>query len=164
MQVCTRNATELLMSLTGARMTHIPYKGAGPSILAVATGDVDFALGSVPATMGPAKAGRVRALAVSTAQRTQAWPELPTIAESGAPGFEMSSWYAFYGPSALPKDVVTRLHTDIGRVAAQPDFQGRLASEGAEHEAMTLERFGQFIRTESARWAKVIRERNIRAQ
>jgi tripartite-type tricarboxylate transporter receptor subunit TctC len=160
----THLATELLMSLTGTRMTHIPYKGAGPSILAVATGDVDFAFGSVPATMGPAKGGRVRALGVSTLKRTQAWPELPTLAESGAPGFEMSSWYAFYGPSALPKDVVTRLHDDIGRIAAQPEFQGRLASEGAAHEAMTLERFAQFIRVESARWAKVIRERNIRAQ
>ena len=160
----THLATELFMSLTGTRMTHIPFKGAGPSILAVATGDVDFAFGSVPATLGPAKGGRVRALGVSTLKRTQAWPELPTLAESGAPGFEMTSWYAFYGPSALPKDIVTRLHAEIGRIAAQPEFQARLASEGAEHEAMTNERFAQFIRAESARWAKVIRERNIRAQ
>src|SRR5688572_3766132 len=157
-------ATELLMSLTGTRMTHIPFKGAGPSILAVSTGDVDFSFGSVPATMGPAKAGRARALAVSTLNRTPAWPELPTLSESGVPGFEMSNWYAFFGPSALPRDVVTRLHTDIGRIAAQPEFQERLLREGAEHEAMTNERFAQFMRTESARWAKVIRERNIRAQ
>ena len=160
----THLATELLMSLTGTRMTHIPFKGAGPSILAVATGDVDFAFGSVPSTMGPAKGGRVRALGVSTLKRTQAWPELPTIAESGVPGFEMTSWYAFFGPSALPKDIVNRLHTDIGRIAAQPEFQARLTSEGAEHEAMTLERFAQFMRTESARWAKIIRERNVRTQ
>ena len=160
----THLATELFMSLTGTRMTHIPFKGAGPSILAVATGDVDFAFGSVPATLGPAKGGRVRALGVSTLKRTQAWPELPTLAESGAPGFEMTSWYAFYGPSALPKDIVTRIHAEIGRIAAQPEFQARLTSEGAEHEAMTNERFAQFIRAESARWAKVIRERNIRAQ
>jgi tripartite-type tricarboxylate transporter receptor subunit TctC len=160
----THLATELFMSLTGTRMTHIPFKGAGPSILAVATGDVDFAFGSVPATLGPAKGGRVRALAVSTLKRTRAWPELPTLAESGAPGFEMTSWYAFYGPSALPKDIVARIHADIGRIAAQPEFQARLTSEGAEHEAMTNERFAQFMRTESARWAKVIRERNIRAQ
>lgn len=157
-------AAELFMSLTGARMTHIPFKGAGTSVLALMTGDIDLVFGSLPATQGPAKTGRVRALGVSTAQRSPAWPELPTLAESGAPGFEMTSWYAFFGPAALPKDIVTRLHADIGRIAAQPEFRERLLSEGAQHEAMTLERFAQFMRSESSRWAKVIRERNIRAQ
>jgi len=133
-------------------------------MLAVVTGEVDLTFGSIPATLGQVKAGRVRALGVSTAKRTQALPELQTLSESGAPGFEMTSWYAFFGPSALPKELVTRLHADIGRVATQPDFQVRLVREGADYEAMTLERFGQFIRTESARWAKVIRERNIRAE
>jgi tripartite-type tricarboxylate transporter receptor subunit TctC len=160
----THLAAELFMSTTGARMTHIPYKGAGPSMLALVTGDIDLTFGSVPATMAQAKAGRVRALGVSTKKRTQAWPELPTLAESGAPGFDMTSWYAFYGPAAMPKELVTRLHAEIGRIAAQPEFQGRLANEGAEHEVMTLERFAQFMRVESARWGKVIRERNIRAQ
>src|SRR5687767_10315127 len=117
----THLAAELFMSSTGARMTHIPFKGAGPSMLALVTGDIDLTFGSVPATMTQAKAGRVRALGVSTKTRTQAWPELPTLAESGAPGFDVTSWYAFYGPPALPKDLVTRLHADIGRIAAQPD-------------------------------------------
>ena len=152
------------MSLAGARLTHIPFKGAGPSMLALVTGDIDLTFGSVPATLGQAKAGRVRALGVSTRKRTQAWPDLPTLAESGAPGFDVTSWYAFYGPAALPKDLVTRLHAEIGRIAAQPEFQERLANEGAEHEVMALERFAQFMRAESARWGKVIRERNIRAQ
>jgi tripartite-type tricarboxylate transporter receptor subunit TctC len=76
----------------------------------------------------------------------------------------MTSWYAFFGPSALPKDTVTRIHDDIGRIAAQPEFQERLLREGAEHEAMTNERFAQFMRVESARWAKIIRERNISVQ
>ena len=160
----THLAAELFMSLTGAKMTHIPYKGAGPSVLAVVTGDADLTFGSVPATMTQAKAGRVRALGVSTTKRTQAWPELPTLAETGAPGFEMTSWYAFFGPAAMPKDLVARLHADIGRVATQPDFQERLVREGANYEAMSLERFGQFIRNESVRWAKIIRERDIRAQ
>jgi tripartite-type tricarboxylate transporter receptor subunit TctC len=160
----THLAAELFMSLTGTRMTHIPFKGAGPSMLALVTGDIDLTFGSVPATLGQAKAGRVRALAVSTAKRSQVWPDLPTVSESGVPGYEMTSWYAFFGPSALPKDTVTRIHTDIGRIAAQPEFQERLLREGADHEAMTNERFAQFIRTESARWAKVIRERNVRAQ
>jgi tripartite-type tricarboxylate transporter receptor subunit TctC len=160
----THLAAELFMSLTGTRMTHVPFKGAGPSMLALVTGEIDFTFGSVPATLGQAKAGRARALGVSTAKRTKAWPELPTLAESGVPGFEMTSWYAFYGPAALPKDIVNRIHADIGRVAAQPDFQARLASEGADHEPMTLERFAQFMRVESARWGKIIRERKISAQ
>lgn len=162
--VPTHLAAELFMSLSGARMTHVPFKGAGPSVLALMTGDIDATFGSLPSTQGPAKAGRVRALGISTAKRSQAWPALPTIAESGVPGFEMTSWYAFFGPAALPKDIVTRLHSEIGRIAAQPAFQERLSGEGAEHEAMTNERFAQFMRTESARWAKVIRERNIRLQ
>jgi tripartite-type tricarboxylate transporter receptor subunit TctC len=157
-------AAELLMALSGTRMTHIPYKGAGPTVRALMSGDIDLAFGSLPATQGQAKAGRVRALGISTAKRSRAWPELPTLAESGVPGFEMTSWYAFFGPSALPKSTVARLHADIGRIAAQPDFQERLMHEGAEHEAMTLERFGQFMRSESSRWANVIRERNIRVQ
>ncbi len=157
-------AAELFMSLSGARLTHIPFKGAGPSVLALMSGDIDVAFGSLPATQGPAKAGRVRALGISTAKRSQGWPELPTLAESGVPGYEMTSWYGFFGPSTLPRDLVTRIHTDIGRIATQLEFQERLSSEGAEHEAMTLDRFAQFIRIESARWAKIIRERNIRAQ
>ena len=160
----THLAAELFMSLTGTRMTHIPYKGAGPSVLAVVTGDADLTFGSVPATMTQAKAGRARALGVSTTKRTQAWPELPTLAETGVPGYEMTSWYAFFGPAALPKELVARLHADIGRVAAQPEFQERLVREGADYEAMTLERFAQFIRAESARWGKIIRERDIRGQ
>ena len=128
------------------------------------TGDIDLAFGSLPATQGPARTGRVRALGVSTAKRSPAWPDLPTLAESGVPGFDMTSWYAFFGPSKLPKDLITRIHADIGRIAAQAEFQERLLSEGAEHEAMTNERFAQFMRSESARWAKVIHSRNIRAQ
>lgn len=162
--VPTHLAAELFMALTGTRMTHIPFKGAGPSVLALMTGDIDAAFGSLPATQGPAKAGRVRALGVSTVKRSPAWPDLPTLAESGVPGFEMTSWYGFFGPSALSKDTIIQLHAEIGRIAAQAEFQARLLQEGAEHEAMTLERFAQFIRAESARWAKVIRERNIRAQ
>ncbi len=160
----THLAAELFLSLTGTHMTHVPYKGAGPSVLATVTGDVDLTFGSIPATLGQVKAGRIRALGISTAKRMQVLPDLPTLGESGAPGYEMTSWYAFFGPSALPKDLVTRLHGDIGRIAAQPEFQERLSNEGAEHEAMTLERIAQFIRSDSARWAKVIRERNIRAQ
>jgi tripartite-type tricarboxylate transporter receptor subunit TctC len=159
----THLAAELFQMLSGTRMTHVPFKGAGPAILAVMGGDIDFSFGSVPATLHHAKARRLRALGVSTLKRSQAAPELPTIAESGVPGFEVTSWYAFFGPSRLPKEIINRIHADIGRVAAEPEFHQRLLNEGGDPEAMTLERFAQFIRTDSNRWAKVIRANNITA-
>jgi len=160
----THLAAELLMSLTGTRLTHVPYKGAGPAVQALVSGEVALTFGSVPATMTQAKAGRIRAIAISTAKRSQVWPELPTLAESGAPGFEMTSWYAFYGPPGMNKEAQTRAHADIGRVALMPDIQERLLREGGEHEVMTPERMSEFGRTEYARWGKIIRARNIRAQ
>ena len=160
----THLAAELFQMVSGTRMTHVPFKGAGPAITAVMSGDIDFAFGSVPATLHHAKSGRLRALGVSTVKRSQAVPELPTIAESGAPGFEVTSWYAFFGPSRLPKEIVNRIHADIGRVAAEPDFHERLLREGGDPEAMSLERFAQFIKADWARWAKVIRANNITAQ
>ena len=159
----THLASEMFQMLTGTRMTHIPFKGAGPSILALVSGQIDFSFGSVPATLQQAKAGRIRAIAVSTAKRSRAVPDLPTLAESGVPGFEASSWYAFFGPSAMPKETINRIHADIGRIAAEPEFHERLLREGGEPEALSLERFAQFIRTDSARWAKVIQAGNIRA-
>jgi len=159
----THLAAELFQMLTGTRMTHVPFKGAGPSILAVMGGDIDFAFGSVPSTLHHAKAKRVRALAVSTAKRSQVAPELPTVAESGVPGFEVTSWYAFFGPAKMPKETIQRIHTDIGRISAEPEFHERLLREGGEPEPLSLERFAQFIRTDSARWAKVIRAGNITA-
>ena len=160
----THLAAELFKSLSGTKITHVPFKGAGPSVQAVIGGEIDFTFGSVPATLHHAKSGRLRALAISTAKRSQVAPELPTVAESGVPGYEMTSWYAFFGPAAMPKPIIDRIHTDIGRIAAEPEFQERLLREGAETDPMTLERFARFIREQSARWAKVIRTSNIAAQ
>ncbi len=160
----THLAAELFQSLSGAKITHVPFKGAGPSVQGVIGGEIDFTFGSVPATLHHAKSGRLRALGISTAKRSQVAPELPTIAESGVPGYEMTSWYGFFGPAAMPKPIIERMHADIGRIAAEPEFQERLLREGAETDPMTLERFAQFIRSQSARWAKVIRASNIATQ
>lgn len=157
----THLAAELFKSVTRTNITHVPFKGAGPSVLGVMGGEIDFTFGSMPSTLHHVKSGRLRALGISTAKRSQVVPDLPTLSETGAPGFVMTSWYAFFGPAAMPKAIIDRLHTDIGRVAAEPDFQQRLGSEGAETDPMTLERFARFIRDESARWAKVIRAGNI---
>jgi tripartite-type tricarboxylate transporter receptor subunit TctC len=157
----THLAAELFKSVTRTSMTHVPFKGAGPSVLGVMGGEIDFTFGSVPSTLQHVKSGRLRALGISTAKRSPVVPDLPTLSESGAPGYVMTSWYAFFGPAAMPKATVSRIHADIARVAAEPDFQERLAGEGAETDPMTLERFARFTRDESARWAKVIRAANI---
>lgn len=159
----THLAAELFKMMSGAQMTHVPFKGAGPAVQAVIGGEIDFTFGSMPATLHHAKSGRLRALGISTRKRSPAMPELPTIAESGVPGYEMTSWYGFFGPAAMPKSTISRIHTDIGRVAAEPEFQERLLREGAETEPMTLERFAEFIRADYARWGKVIRANNIAA-
>jgi len=157
----THLAAELFKSVTRTNMTHVPFKGAGPSVLGVMGGEIDFTFGSVPSTLQHVKSGRLRALGISTAKRSPVIPDLPTLSETGAPGYVMTSWYAFFGPAAMPKATIGRIHADIARVAAEPDFQERLAGEGAETDPMTLERFARFIRDESARWGKVIRAANI---
>lgn len=159
----THLAAELFQMLSGTRMTHVPFKGAGPSMVAVVGGEIDFSFGSVPSTLHHVKSQRMRALGVSTVKRTPVLPDLPTIAESGVPGFEVTSWYAFFGPAKLAKETINKIHADIGRVAAEPEFHERLLREGGEPEAMTLDRFAQFIRTDSARWGKVIRAGKITA-
>ncbi len=154
---------ELLKMMTGTSMTHVPFKGAGPSILALVSGQIDLSFSSLAAALQQAKAGRLRALAVSTAKRSPVVPDIPTLAEAGVPGYAVSSWYAFFGPSALPKDTINRIHADIGRIGQQPEVRERLFGEGAEPEVLALERFAEFIRADSARWGKVIRAAKIGA-
>ncbi len=157
-------ACELFKSLAGVRMTHVPFKGVGPSVVALLGGEIDLTFASTSATLPHIKAQRLRALAVSTAARSPAVADLPTVAEAGVPGYQMNTWYGFFGPSALPKDLVTHLHGDITRAVARPDVRERMIKDGAAADDMPLEQFAAFIRADSARWAKVIREAGIRAE
>ena len=159
----THLAAELFKMMSGTQITHVPFKGAGPAVQAVIGGEIDFTFGSMPATLHHVKSGRLRAIAITTRKRSPVAPELPTVTESGVPGYEMTSWYGFFGPAAMPKSTMGKIHADIGRIAAEPEFQERLLREGGETEPMTLERFAEFIRSDSARWAKVIRANNIAA-
>ena len=154
----------LFKSLAGVRMTHVPFKGVGPSVVALLGGEIDLTFASTSATLPHIKAQRLRALAVSTAARSPAVADLPTVAEAGVPGYQMNTWYGFFGPSALPKDLVTHLHGDITRAVARPDVRERMIKDGAAADDMPLEQFAAFIRADSARWAKVIREAGIRAE
>ena len=155
-------AAELFKVKTGTKMTHVPFKGVGPGMVALVAGEIDWSFASVAASMGHARAGRLRALAVSTPKRSRSAPELPTVAEAGVPGYEVTTWYGMFGPSGLPKDVVGRLNAEFARILAMHDVRDRLLREGAEPGGLTLEQFGMFVRAESAQWGKVIREAGIK--
>ncbi|HTD90530.1 MAG TPA: tripartite tricarboxylate transporter substrate binding protein [Burkholderiales bacterium] len=148
---------ELFKSMTGARMTHIPFKGSAPSVIALVGGQVDLSFSTVAVTLPQLKAGRIRALAVTSPQRHPAVPQLPTMAEAGMPGFDSQQWFALFGPAALPKDIIARLNTEVVRWLESPEVRARLSAEGAEPGNLTLDQFAAFIRTDAARWMKVIK-------
>ncbi len=148
---------ELFKSMTGARLTHIPFKGSAPSVIALVGGQVDLSFSTVAITLPQVKAGRIRALAVTSPRRNAAMPQLPTMAEAGMAGFESQQWFALFGPAALPKDIIGKLNADISRWLEAPEVRARLSNEGAEPGRLTLDQFAAFIRTDAARWARVIK-------
>lgn len=155
---------ELFKSMTGTRMTHVPFKGSAPSVIALVGGQVDLSFSTVAVTLPQVRAGRIRALAVTSQQRTVSVPQLPTMAEAGLPGFESQQWFALFGPAALSKDIITRLNAEVARWLETPDVRARLATEGAEAGKLSLDQFAAFIRTDAARWLKVIRASGATAE
>jgi tripartite-type tricarboxylate transporter receptor subunit TctC len=155
---------ELFKAMTGAKMTHIPFKGSAPSVIALVGGQVDLSFSTVAITLPQFKAGRIRALAVTSPQRHPAVPQLPTMAEAGIPGFESQQWFALFGPVALPKEIITRLNAEIMRWLESPEVRSRLSSEGAEPGGLTLDQFAAFIRADAARWMKVIKASGATAE
>jgi tripartite-type tricarboxylate transporter receptor subunit TctC len=155
---------ELFKTMTGAKMTHIPFKGSAPSVIALVGGQVDLSFSTVAITLPQMKAGRIRALAVTSPTRHPAVPHLPTMAEAGLPGFESQQWFALFGPAALSKDIIARLNTEVGRWLETPEVRTRLSAEGAEPGRLTLDQFAAFIRTDAARWMKVIKASGATAE
>ena len=157
-------ATELLKSLAGIDLKHIPYKGASPAEVDLIAGRVQVMFGTVPATVPNSKSGKLRALAVSSAKRTPLLPHLPTVAESGVPGFAVDSWYGLLGPKGLPPRVVERLNREIKVVLDTPQVKERFAASGADAISSTPEELLAFIKAEMAKWAAVARKVDIRAE
>ncbi|MBI1965275.1 MAG: tripartite tricarboxylate transporter substrate binding protein [Betaproteobacteria bacterium] len=148
---------ELLNTLAGVRMTHVPYKGSGQAITDLLGGHVHVMFSGFSSTMPHIKAGRLRALAVTGARRSPALPEAPTIAEQGFPKFEATAWYGVLAPAGTPRPIVTRLHDEIVKALRLPDVKERLGNVGFELVGSTPEQFGAYIKSETAKWAKVVK-------
>ncbi len=157
-------AGELFKKRAGIQMVPIAYKGGGPAAAAVLAGEAQVIFGSVPASLPQVKAGRLKALATTGAARSKVAPELPTIAESGFPGFDVGSWYAFLVPAGTPAAIVKRLHEATVRVLAMPEVQQAMGRQGLEPETSTPAELAQRIRRETEQWAAVIREQGIKAE
>ena len=156
-------AGELFNSMAGTKLTHVPYKGAGPALTDVIGGQVDVMFATASAVGSLVDAGKLRALAVTTPTRstTPSLAKLPTVAESGVPGYNAGSWYGYFAPAGTPPDVINKLNASIKKGAQTPAFKSRVESEGLMIKTGTPEDFGNFVKAEEIRWRKVIKDANI---
>jgi tripartite-type tricarboxylate transporter receptor subunit TctC len=154
---------ELFAKTAGVKMVHVPYKGIGPSVVALVSGEVATGLSSIPPVLPHVKSGKLRALAITSARRYKGLPEVPTMAEDGVPGYDVSVWYGVVMPGGTPKEIVARVHADVVRILAQPDVNERLTADAGEVVASTPEAFGAYIKSELARWTKVIAQTGAKA-
>lgn len=148
---------ELFKSATATRITHIPFKGSAPSVLALVGGQIDLSFTTIVISIPQVKGGRLRALAVTSPQRSRAVPALPTMIEAGVRAFESQQWFGLFAPAALPKELVAKLHAETLRIMENAELRERLAADGGEPVAMTPEQFAAFIRADASRWAQVIK-------
>jgi tripartite-type tricarboxylate transporter receptor subunit TctC len=148
-------SAELYKSSTGAFLTHIPYRGAASAITALLAGEVDMMFDNLPSAIGQIQAGRLKALAVTTAQRSAALPGVPTMIEAGVPGFEVSAWFGIAAPAGLPAPVLAQLERLVARIASDPEVVATMARQGAEPAPMDSQAFRSFLAADAARWKKV---------
>jgi tripartite-type tricarboxylate transporter receptor subunit TctC len=155
-------AAELFKDQAGVFITHIPYRGSGPALVDLVGGQVQLSFDTMPSVIGQIKNGRVKALAVASAKRNPQLPNLPTMAEAGLNGVEMSAWYGIYMPAATPKAVQERIYAEVTKVLAMPETQTRLGAIGADLTPMTQAQFAQFHTTENKRHGDLIAKKNIK--
>lgn len=155
-------SAELFQYMTGTKWVHVAYKGGGPGLVALLSGEVSMYFGNVPTVIRQARAGKLRAIATTGKNRTPAAPDIPTVAESGVPGYEVATFYGVSAPAKTPRPIIDKLHTEIVRVLNSPDVRERLQGLGAEPVGNTPEQYTAFMQNEINKWAKVIKAAGIK--
>lgn len=157
-------AAEMFKDVTGVFITHIPYRGSAPALVDLMGGVVQVSFDTMPSVIGHIRNGKIRPLAVAAAKRNPQLPDVPTMAEAGVKGVEMSAWYGIYMPAATPKDVIVRVNAEVNKVIAMPETQARLSAIGADLIPMTPEAFQAFHTAENKRYGDLIRRKNIKLE
>jgi len=158
----THLAMEMLKIASGADIVHVPYNGNGPAGIAVLGGQVQALFGSMPAVLPQAKSGKLRAIAVGTAKRSPALPDVPTVAEQGFPGFEVSLWLGFFAPKGTPAAITTRLYDELQKIAKSPEMKEQFEKNGADPAWTTPAELTKLMKTELEKYSKVIKQANIK--
>jgi tripartite-type tricarboxylate transporter receptor subunit TctC len=156
-------SAELLALLSGTRMLHVPFKGVADAYPAVVSGDVNWMLGFPTSAFPLVKAGRLKAIAVTSAKRSKLMSELPTVAESGVPGYEVQAWFGMFAPARLPADIVASLNAEARRAMQNPEVVRRMTTEGAEVLVNAPDEFGAEVRAEYAKWRDVVKRSGIKS-
>ncbi len=156
-------SAELFKQMTGTEMTHVPYKGAGPALVDVISGQVALYFGSLPSVLPHVKSTKVKALGVTGSTRSQVMPELPTISEAGVRGFESLQWYGLFAPAGVAPSIRDKVYSDVRAVLRTPEVHARLTGQGFEIVESSPQEFSEFIRNDIVKWGRVIRHANIRA-
>jgi len=154
-------AMELFLSMAGMKVTHVPYRGIGPAMTDLVGGHLHLMMANLLAALSHIKSGRARAFGMSTAQRSAVAPEIPTLAEAGVPGYEVSQWFGLIAPAGTPREIIGRLHTATVTALQDPQVKQRFLADGADTVGNTPEQFGAVIRADLVKWAKVVKAANI---
>ena len=155
---------ELFKSLAGVDIVHIPYKGSGPAVSDLLGGQVQLMFDNTPNVLPQVKAGKLRALASSGTSRSALTPDIPTVAEAGVAGYELTVWFGLVAPAGTPREVVNKLNAEVTRILAMPDVRERFLAQGVEPVGSTPEQFGEHIRAQMAKWSRVVRDAGVKAE
>jgi tripartite-type tricarboxylate transporter receptor subunit TctC len=157
-------AIELFNLMTGVKLVHVPYKGGGPAMSDLVGGQVNLIFATAASAVPHLKSGRIKGIAVTTAKRSALLPDLPTIAEAGLAGFDANNWYGLVVPAKTPRAIIDQLNAEVTRILAMPDVKTALFNQGLDAAPGTPEQFGAYIKSERAKWARVIKESGAKAE